>query len=189
MVSHLTLMDVLDRQDEEEGGDRVHLMTLHAAKGLEFPHVFLVGMEEELLPHRTSIEEDSIEEERRLAYVGITRAREHLTFTLARRRKLYGEMVQLRAQPLSGGITRERPGLGYPPRGQCRGKPRPGHRPSGRPERLAGDYLKGRWPRVARASGVFGRVCAKPGAREFCPQGGQRDDKASAPVIYFAALG
>ncbi|MBK1644387.1 ATP-dependent DNA helicase Rep [Thiocapsa imhoffii] len=90
MASHLTLMDVLDRQDEAEGGDRVSLMTLHAAKGLEFPHVFLVGMEEELLPHRTSIEEDTIEEERRLAYVGITRARETLTFTLARRRKRHG---------------------------------------------------------------------------------------------------
>ncbi|AFL72722.1 DNA helicase Rep [Thiocystis violascens] len=93
MVGHLTLMDVLDRQEETEGGDRVHLMTLHAAKGLEFPHVFLVGMEEELLPHRVSIEEDSIEEERRLAYVGITRARQSLTFTLTRRRKRYGEWV------------------------------------------------------------------------------------------------
>ncbi|MFD2111360.1 UvrD-helicase domain-containing protein [Thiorhodococcus fuscus] len=93
MVNHLTLMDVLDRQDEESGGDRVHLMTLHAAKGLEFPQVFLVGMEEELLPHRTSIEEDSIEEERRLAYVGITRARKTLTFTLTRRRKRYGEWI------------------------------------------------------------------------------------------------
>ena len=93
MVSHLTLMDVMDRQDEEDGGDRVHLMTLHAAKGLEFPHVFLVGMEEELLPHRTSIEEDSIEEERRLAYVGITRARQGLVFTLTHKRRRYGEWV------------------------------------------------------------------------------------------------
>ncbi|AHF04610.1 ATP-dependent DNA helicase Rep [Marichromatium purpuratum 984] len=94
LVAHLTLLDVLERQDEEEGGERVSLMTLHAAKGLEFPHVFLVGMEEELLPHRTSIEEDTIEEERRLAYVGITRAQRGLTFTLARRRRRYGEWVR-----------------------------------------------------------------------------------------------
>jgi ATP-dependent DNA helicase Rep len=93
MVTHLTLMDVLERQDEETGGDRVHLMTLHAAKGLEFPHVFLAGMEEDLLPHRSAIEEDGIEEERRLAYVGITRAQRSLTFSLARRRKRYGELV------------------------------------------------------------------------------------------------
>ncbi len=97
MVSHLTLMDMVERQDEEEGGDQVHLMTLHSAKGLEFPHVFLVGMEEELLPHRTSIEEDNIEEERRLAYVGITRAQRSLCITLAACRKRHGEI--LRCEP------------------------------------------------------------------------------------------
>jgi ATP-dependent DNA helicase Rep len=94
MVNHLTLMDVLERQNEENGEDQVHLMTLHAAKGLEFPHVFLVGMEEELLPHRTSIEEENIEEERRLAYVGITRAQRSLTLTYAAKRKRYGELVR-----------------------------------------------------------------------------------------------
>lgn len=91
LVSHLTLMDILEREDEEEAGDRVQLLTLHAAKGLEFPHVFMVGVEEEILPHRTSLEEENIEEERRLAYVGITRAQRSLTFTLARMRKRYGE--------------------------------------------------------------------------------------------------
>ncbi|MBK1693737.1 ATP-dependent DNA helicase Rep [Chromatium weissei] len=91
MVSHLMLLDALDRQDDAEGGDRIHLMTLHAAKGLEFPHVFLVGMEEDLLPHRVSIDDESVEEERRLAYVGITRARRELTFTFARKRKRFGK--------------------------------------------------------------------------------------------------
>ncbi len=71
--------------------DCVQLMTLHSAKGLEFPVVFLVGLEEGLFPHRMSVEEPGrLEEERRLAYVGITRARQRLVITYAERRRLHG---------------------------------------------------------------------------------------------------
>jgi len=93
LVNKMILLDILQRNEEEEEIDCVTLMTLHSAKGLEFPHVYMVGMEEELLPHRTSIEEDNIEEERRLCYVGITRARQQLTLTLAAKRRQYGEIV------------------------------------------------------------------------------------------------
>ncbi len=76
----------------EEWEDCVQLMTLHSAKGLEFPQVFLSGMEEGLFPHRISSEDpERLEEERRLCYVGITRAREQLTLTHAESRRLYGK--------------------------------------------------------------------------------------------------
>ncbi len=92
-IARLILRDMLERNEEEEDADRVQLLTLHASKGLEYPHVYMMGMEEELLPHRTSIEEDNIEEERRLTYVGITRARKSLTMTLAGQRKQFGEII------------------------------------------------------------------------------------------------
>lgn len=96
-IAKLVLRDLMDRQEEEDDSDRVQLMTLHASKGLEFPHVYLIGFEEELLPHRTSIEENNIEEERRLTYVGITRAQRSLTITLAATRKQFGEKQQTTA--------------------------------------------------------------------------------------------
>ncbi|MGC9456698.1 MAG: UvrD-helicase domain-containing protein [Halothiobacillaceae bacterium] len=91
LAARMSLMGILERQEEDSNPDAVALMTLHAAKGLEFPHVYMAGMEEELLPHRESLDGDRLEEERRLCYVGITRAQRSLTFTLARRRKRYGE--------------------------------------------------------------------------------------------------
>ncbi|ALM54341.1 DNA helicase Rep [Halomonas huangheensis] len=92
-ISRLVLRDILEQQAEEDDSDRVQLLTMHASKGLEFPHVYLMGLEEELLPHRNAIEAGTVEEERRLAYVGITRARQTLTMTLARQRKAFGELM------------------------------------------------------------------------------------------------
>jgi len=94
-IAKLVLRDMLERQqEEEEGAEGVQMMTLHASKGLEFPYVFIMGVEEEILPHRSSIEADTIEEERRLAYVGITRARQNLAMTFAAKRKQYGEIIE-----------------------------------------------------------------------------------------------
>ncbi|PJE79612.1 DNA helicase II [invertebrate metagenome] len=77
--------------------DSVQMMTLHSAKGLEFPRVFLAGMEDGLFPHKMSLDEGNIEEERRLCYVGITRAKTHLYLTYAENRRLYG--MDTRNQP------------------------------------------------------------------------------------------
>jgi len=87
-------LSLLSDADEEEGARdaRIWLMTLHSAKGLEFPMVILAGLEEGLFPHsRSSGEEDDLEEERRLCYVGMTRARQRLVLTAAARRRIFGE--------------------------------------------------------------------------------------------------
>lgn len=92
-VAKMLLIDMLSRRDEESDNDRANLLTLHAAKGLEFPYVFIIGLEEEILPHRNSIEAQSIDEERRLAYVGLTRAQRLLTLSLCKQRRRYKELV------------------------------------------------------------------------------------------------
>ncbi|TSA46112.1 hypothetical protein D4R52_01190 [bacterium] len=92
-LEEIALMTDLDKMDE--GGDKLTLMTLHSAKGLEFDNVFFVGLEEGLLPHSRSIANPSeISEEIRLAYVGVTRARKNLYLSFARTRQSYGELKQ-----------------------------------------------------------------------------------------------
>lgn len=94
IVAKIQLMDILERNQEDQADNQVSLMTLHAAKGLEFPHVFLIGIEEDILPHQNSIEAGNIEEERRLAYVGITRAQHTCTFSYCTHRKRYGDITE-----------------------------------------------------------------------------------------------
>ena len=99
LTGFLETTALMDREDEADRNekqeqDAVRLMTLHSAKGLEFPRVYLIGMEEGFLPHKRSIEADSekdIAEERRLAYVGVTRAMDHLTLTRAKSRMKWGK--------------------------------------------------------------------------------------------------
>lgn len=91
LAGFLERLALQDAQDDDSGGDAVRLVTIHAAKGLEFPEVFVVGMEQGILPNRRALDEENLEEERRLCYVAFTRARERLYLTSARVRREGGE--------------------------------------------------------------------------------------------------
>jgi DNA helicase II / ATP-dependent DNA helicase PcrA len=91
-LEQVALISDIDTLDES--GNAITLMTLHSAKGLEFPVVYIVGMEEGLFPHRRSLEDrEELAEERRLCYVGMTRAKEELTFAYAHQRMLMGQVT------------------------------------------------------------------------------------------------
>ncbi len=104
---YLESIALSDAQDDDQGGEVVRLQTIHSSKGLEYPIVFVVGMEQGILPNRRALDEGNLEEERRLAYVAVTRAREQLYLTSARIRSERGEFTvttpsQFLAETLSG---------------------------------------------------------------------------------------
>ena len=97
LVSQLSLMSILENSEDKDALKKVQLMTFHAAKGLEFPYVYLVGFEEDSIPHFQCQDDQGIQEERRLAYVGITRAEKTLTISYAKTRQKYGEVIHCEA--------------------------------------------------------------------------------------------
>ncbi|MBK9702236.1 MAG: UvrD-helicase domain-containing protein [Betaproteobacteria bacterium] len=106
LTQTIALITLLEGQ-EGAAPDAVHLSTLHAAKGLEFPHVFLVGLEEGILPHRESIANGSVDEERRLMYVGVTRAERSLHLSYCRKRRRAGEAVTCEPSRFIGELAQD----------------------------------------------------------------------------------
>jgi len=86
-------LDSEREEEKENSGDAVTLITMHSCKGLEFPRVYIVGLEEGLLPHTRSTAEGTLDEERRLFYVGVTRAMQFLTISHCAARKKYGQLM------------------------------------------------------------------------------------------------
>ncbi len=105
LTQTIALINLLDKQDGD--ADAVQLSTLHAAKGLEFKHVFLIGVEEGVLPHREAQSDDKIEEERRLMYVGITRAQRSLHLSYCEKRKQGKELIPGEASRFIGEMGEE----------------------------------------------------------------------------------
>ena len=98
---------LLSRNDKDDGGNQVRMMTLHASKGLEFPYVFIVGCEDGVLPHQVSLDEGNLQEERRLLYVGITRAKIQLWMSHSKLTRKFGEHVRLKPSRFFGEIPAE----------------------------------------------------------------------------------
>jgi superfamily I DNA/RNA helicase len=92
-------LDTEREEEEENTGDAVTLITMHSCKGLEFPHVFIVGLEDGLLPHARAKEENTLDEERRLFYVAVTRAMQSLTLSHCTSRKRYGQALPCYPSP------------------------------------------------------------------------------------------
>jgi len=106
LAQMVALVTMLEGRDGE-GADAVRLSTLHAAKGLEFPHVFMVGVEEGILPHREAVDLGNVEEERRLMYVGVTRAQQSLHLSYCRARKRAGERATCMPSRFIGELAQE----------------------------------------------------------------------------------
>jgi DNA helicase-2/ATP-dependent DNA helicase PcrA len=133
-LEELTLSGEDDGTPEDASRrDALTLMTLHAAKGLEFAHVYLAGVEEGLLPHAKSLEGNALEEERRLLYVGITRARRHLTLTYAKRRAHRGRRTEVLPSRFLFEMRGETPPESWRPWGATPPAEAPARRPPTRP--------------------------------------------------------
>ncbi len=133
VIRKLVLLDMLEQQQEEANTNKVNLMTLHAAKGLEFDYVYIIGVEEDILPHHNSLDDDGIEEERRLMYVGITRAKHELTLMVAKKRRSGKDFRQTTPSRFLDELPSEH--IDYPER-QTKTQS------NKNPEQIATDYLK-----------------------------------------------
>jgi DNA helicase-2/ATP-dependent DNA helicase PcrA len=169
----LDAASLVSEADQYDGKPGVTLITLHSTKGLEFDHVFLTGMEEGLCPHSRSIDEEKgVEEERRLVYVGMTRARRSLTLTRAVYRRIFGNEQQLRASFPSRFLTEIPAELVETVRGSLaeigetrRYEPDPeySYSPEEFLRRVRGVQKPAAVPRRATSSPSFGRAAAKRG--------------------------